>query len=371
MDRARALAFRLAGHHLHERLPPGSAERAAAACGLQDLPPGWVGVALAARVQDARPEDLDALVLVPSRRGAVIACPESDLAVFTTALAPPDEAAARAIIGSAVQPLDEVGVGALEALDRVSAAIVDALAAGPLERDPFHQALRERLPGELLWWCRNCQSHHVHPLLWRATGVKGVLAVAGRSGRTTLFSAPPPIPPFDDPEAELARRFLRCYGPARPKHLAEWAGISGDHARLLLDRVAGELREVDGGLLLEADAGRLDDPPAASGVRLLPGYDPYLDQRDRETLFPDREIRSRMRKAIGNPGALLVDGELAGLWRPEKRRRRLVVAVEPFRPLARAVRAAIEAEAALIAPHRGSDSADVRFVERSGQSERW
>ena len=361
MSRERVLAFRLAGHHLHERLPPGSADVAAAAGGLQDLPPGSAGVGLAARVQDAAPEDLDALVIVYTRRGAACAVAQRDLAVFTTALAPPDEPAAKAILGSAPRTLP-AGVSALEALDRVSAAVHDALADGPLDRDAFHQALRERLPHELLWWCKGCGSHHVHPLLWRATGIKGVLAIAGREGRTTRFGAPPPAPPVADARAELVRRFLHAYGPAKPATFADWAGIAKAHARALLDHAAGELEEVAGGLILQADADALADPPRASGVRLIGGYDPYLDQRDRETLFPDKDVRARMRRPIGNPGALLVDGALAGMWRPEKQGRRLVVSVEPFGPAARRREQAVAAEAELAAPHRGCETAEVRWV---------
>jgi hypothetical protein len=359
-DRRRILAFRLAGHHLHERLPPGSADEAADSGGLQDLPPGAAALALAARVQDAGPDDLDRLAIVYTRRGAACAVAVGDLAVFTTGFLPPDEAAARAMLGSLPRTLPD-GIEVLDALDRVSAAVADALAAGPLDRDAFHQALRERLPGELLPWCNSCQSHHVHPLLWRATGLKGVLAVAGREGRTTLFGAPPPAPPVDDPGAELVRRFLHAYGPAKRATFAAWAGISGQHARALLDRVAGELRELDAGLILAVDADRLADPPPASGVRLLGGYDPYLDQRDRETLFPDATIRSRMRRPIGNPGAVLVDGELAGLWRPSKKGSKLVVTVEPFDRAVRDAGAALEAEAQLAAPHRGCDAAEVRL----------
>ena len=188
VGREQALAFRLAAHHLHERLPAGSEPEAAAVIGLQDFPPGLAPVALAARVADA---DMDALTIVYAWRGAAVAVPRADVRVFTTGLAPPDDGAARTLIGTAVESLDPEGISATDALDRVSAAVADALAAGPLERDDFHQALRERLPGELLRWCRGCQSHHVHPSLWRATGVRGVLAVAERRGRVTVFGAPP------------------------------------------------------------------------------------------------------------------------------------------------------------------------------------
>jgi hypothetical protein len=366
VGREQALAFRRAVHNLHRRLPAGSAEAAAAVIGLQDLPPGMAPVALAVRVEGSRPEDLDELAIVYSWRGAAVAVPPREIAVFTTALDPPDEPAARAQIGTATESLDEAGIGALEALERVSAAIADALADGPLERDAFHQALRERLPPELLWWCRGCQSHHVHPLLWRATGIKGVLAVAGRRGRVRVFGAPPAAPEVDDPAAELTRRFLHAYGPATRIELAAWAGISPDHARALLGRIEGEVEEVGFGgrraLILAADAAAVADPPAASGVRLLPPYDPYLDQRDRETLLPDRDLRARVRKSLGNPGVVLVDGDLAGLWRPAKKGKRLVLTVEPVTAAARRAAAAIEEDAQIVAAHRGCEVAEVRWA---------
>jgi hypothetical protein len=363
VGREQALAFRLAAHNLHERLPAGSEDEAAAVIGLQDFPPGLAPVALAARVADADPAGL---VIVYAWRGAAVAVPRADVRVFTAGLAPPDDGAARTLIGTAVETLDPQGITATDALERVSAAVADALADGPLERDDFHQALRERLPGELLWWCRGCQSHHVHPSLWRATGVSGVLAVAERRGRVTVFGAPPAGRKVKDAPAELTRRFFHAYGPATHSELAGWAGISPPHARGLVERVAGELEEVGFGgrraFILAADAEDIADPPSASGVRLLGPFDPYLDQRDRDTLFPDRELRARARSGIGAPGALLVDGALAGLWRPAKKGKRLVITVEPVTRIPRGAREATEAEAAIVAPHRGCATAEISWA---------
>jgi hypothetical protein len=363
VDRAHALAYRVATHNLHERLPAGSEREAAAVIGLQDFPPGLAAPALAARVADA---DIGKLVIVYTFRGAAVAVPPADVGVFTVGLAPPDEAAARTLVGTAVDSLDPHGISATDALDRVSDAVVDALSDGPLERDEFHQALRERLPDELLWWCRGCQSHHVNPSLWRATGIRGVLAVTERRGRVTVFGAPPKARGVKKAPAELTRRFLRAYGPATHGDLAAWAGIAPSHARTLLDGIAGETAEVDfdgrTALILAADADRLAAPPAASGVRLLPPFDPYLDQRDRATLWPDPAVRKRARSGIGAPGVVLVDGDVAGLWRPEKKGKKLVVAVEPLTKAARKAADGLEAEAQMVAPHRGATSGQVRWV---------
>ena len=235
VTRRQALAFRLARHHLAERLGPDGT-RPAAVVGLQDTPPGAAALALAARA-DVAPEALGELVLVPSVRGAPLAVAAEDLAIFTLGLDPPDEEAAKAVVGNAWKALE--GSSALEALDRVSEAVHDSLRDGPRPRDDFHQALRERLPAELLWWCKGCGSHHVHPSLWRATGIRGVLAIVGREGRSAVFGLPPEARPVADPGAELARRFLRAYGPARPKLLAGWAGLATSHAGALWERAGG------------------------------------------------------------------------------------------------------------------------------------
>ena len=301
LTRKQALAFRLARHHLVKRLGRAGAE-SAAVVGLQDTPPGTAGLALAARA-NVTPEALDELVIVPSVRGAPLAVARKDLAIFTTALAPPDEEAARAIVGNAWKSLQ--AITAMDALDRVSEAVHDSLRDGPLPRDDFHQALRERLPKQLLPWCKGCNSHHVNPSLWRATGVRGVLAIVGREGRSAVFGLPPKAPKVKDPGAELAARFLRTYGPARPKLLADWAGLTTAHATALWER-AGDLVAVDldgtKAWALAADRSALAKETKVTGVRLLANLDPLNAGRDRELLVPDAAMRKKIWTVLGGPG---------------------------------------------------------------------
>jgi Winged helix DNA-binding domain len=358
---AAAIAVRLSRQHLAERLPRGHAADAAVA-GLQDTPPDAAGPALAARLEAADQDDLDSLVLIYTIRGAPLALAPQDLALFTAALDPPDDAAAKVLIGNAWKFLPS-DVTPTQALDRVADATRDALSEGPLGRDAYHQALRERLPKRLLWWCRGCGTHHVHPSLWRAAGIRGVLAIAGRDGRTAIFAAPPPVPPVEDPGGALARRFLTLYGPSTPSLFAKWAGISPAHAKALWAR-AGELAPVllEGkkAWVLADDVDAYTGPPDVRGVRLLPGYDAFLAGRDRELLLPDPAHRKKLWTVLGNPGAVLHDGRIAGVWRAAKKGRRLVVTVEPF---GRApARTALEAEAAILAPWRGADEAELQVA---------
>jgi hypothetical protein len=361
LTRSQAVAFRVARHHLGERLGADGAQ-AAAWVGLQDTPPGTAALSLAARA-DVDPGALDELVVVPSVRGAPLAVAARDLAVFTAGLDPPDEEAAKAVVGNAWRSLD--GITAMDALDRVSEAVHDSLRDGPLARDDFHQALRERLPAELLWWCRGCGSHHVHPSLWRATGIRGVLAIVGRAGRSAVFGLPPEAAAVDDPGAELARRFLRAYAPARPRLLAGWAGLAASHAAALWQR-AGALVRVDvegtSAWALAEDAAALAEPPRAEGVRLLANLDPLHAGRDRELLVPDPALRKRIWTVLGGPGTVLAGGAVAGLWRPAKRGAKLTVTVEPLRDLAPATHDELAAETQRIAPFRGAGAAELRLA---------
>jgi hypothetical protein len=321
-----ALAFRVAGHHLDRRV---GAEAAVAAFGLQEYPPGWGALAaLRARSLDALPPDT---VTVNALRGAPYVVPRADVRVFTAALVPPDEAGLRALVGArAAKEVVEEGYGVEEALGLVAAAAREGLAGGPLERDAFHQAMRERLPDALLPWCRGCQSHHVRPGFWRALGPLGVTVMPAQA--TWGLAEPAPMP-IEEARAELVRRFLRVYGPATHTQLASFAQTAPSHAKRLFDGIADELSpaSVEGrrGWVLAADLDRLESPPPASGVRLLGGHDPYVAQPDRTSLVgDDGALRKRLFPSVGRPGVVLADGVLAGLWRGHKKGDVLEVSVE-------------------------------------------
>ncbi len=344
------LAFRLARHRLTERAQDAST---AAFPGLQDTPPGSAAVALAARA-DVGPEALEELVVVPSLRGAATAVALEDLAVFTTGLEPQDEDEAKHLIGNAWKPLEKHT--ALEALDVASEAVRDLLAEGPQIKSEFHRRLTERVPADLRWWCKGCGERHVHPSLWRATGIRGVLAIVGRDGRSPVFGPPPPAPPVEDPGGALARRYLQVHGPTTPLLFRYWAYLTLPHAKRLFAR-AGELAQLGDRWVLAEDA-ELEAPPP-EGARLLPNLDPLASAKDREVLVPDEAVRKRIWRSLGGPGMALVDGEVAGLWRPRKKGKRLVVELEPLRKLTRSERETLAAEAERLAPFRDAETAEL------------
>jgi hypothetical protein len=186
-----------------------------------------------------------------------------------------------------------------------------------------------------------------------------VLAIVGRDGRSPLFGAPPPAPPMEDPGGALARRFLQVHGPSTPLLFRYWGYLTLPHAKRLLAR-AGELAQVGEKWVLAEDAAL--EAPAPKGVRLLPNLDPLASVKDREVLVPDEAVRKRIWASLGGPGMALVDGEVAGLWRPRKKGKRLVVELEPLRPLTAAEREALAEEAERLAPFRGAERSALELV---------
>jgi hypothetical protein len=195
---------------------------------------------------------------------------------------------------------------------------------------------------------------HVAPMLWQYATVKAGARLdserrytIGEPGRTPAAS-------------EAVRRFLGFYGPAQPGDFAEWAGLAKPHAQRLWDEVAGDLAEVRVGKreawLLSDDAGALESPPSAEGIRLLPPGDPYLQKPNRPLLAPDPELRKRLFRPVASPGAVLSDGRLIGLWRVRAKGRKAELTVEP---LGRLPRGDLEEETRRVAELRGAAEAAV------------
>jgi hypothetical protein len=369
-DPARVLAFRLAGQGL--AAPVRDPFAALTGWAVQDSPPGAAALAMAARASGPVAGLLEAaladrtVVALYNARTATAVVSAAEVAAFATALAPDpgDDVAMAAVLGAAVPGRT---TGLAEPAELAVEAISHALDGRTLSRDALHDELRRTLPEALLPWCARCRSHHARRGLLVHAGLRGRLCLAGRAGRQPAFARTDQwvtwSPPRSaaDARAELVRRYLRAYGPSRPAHLAEWAGIAPAAARTMWALVAGELREVAdetgaAAWLLEEDAARLARPLAARGVRLLGAGDPLLLGRDRASLIPDPALRRRAWPATGAPGVVLADGAVVGLWRARKAGRRLAVAVEPAGPVPR--EAVLEA-AERLAPVRGCETASV------------
>jgi hypothetical protein len=391
VGREQALAFRLAAHGLAKRLPPGSPAPAAAACCVQDTPPGGAVVALCARVEGVTEAALDralaerALLRVRSLRTAPHVVPAADLAVFTAGLLPEDEESLRFFVRGAIPALDEVGISGTDLARLTADAVRDVLDGRVLPFRQLSSELTERLaqrlaPGQLAAWRspspygpNQCLGEALVHFALYVVSLQGVWCFAGRQGEEAALARTDqwlgrPLPPSEPTRAgaELLRRYLRCYGPSTAAHFGEWAGISLQAAARRWDLLAHDLVPVtvEGrkGWLHGDDLTALAAEAEAAGVRLLPPHDPYLGQRDRDVLLVDAALRRQVWRNVGSPGAVLVDGELVATWRAQKQGKRLIASVAPFAPLAEQAEAEIRGEAERLAASRGLSSVAITFA---------
>jgi len=147
---------------------------------------------------------------------------------------------------------------------------------------------------------------------------------------------------------ELARRYLHIFGPATPASFAHWAGIGRAEASKAFKGLLGALTPVrtpvdDAWILADDELAFRSKPGPVAPARLLPSGDAYylLWGTDREILVPQPKRRAQLWTTRVWPGAVLVSGEIAGVWR----RSAAEVSIDLWRSLSSAEWAAVEAEA--------------------------
>jgi hypothetical protein len=168
----------------------------------------------------------------------------------------------------------------------------------------------------------------------------------------------------EDAEREVTRRFLAAYGPVTRDVFAQWLSVTRSRAGALIRSLGDEVTPVDveghpqAGTRAWALAGEMQDilraEPAGS-VRLLPAFDQYViaASRDAANLMPG-PFRDRIYRPAGwlSP-VLLVDGRMDGVWRHERKGKRVQVRIEPFLDVPAWVRHGAEEEAERLANFLG------------------
>ncbi|MGI8418774.1 MAG: DNA glycosylase AlkZ-like family protein [Nakamurella sp.] len=184
---------------------------------------------------------------------------------------------------------------------------------------------------------------------------------------------PPPVPqripgfrpaPFGQladtasPQFDVVRNYLRFYGPATPKEVAAFldAPVNEVAGHWPPDAVSVSITDGPGA----HDRSMLpDDVSTAKGfekpgdIRLLGPYDGYLQLKDRPLLITDGAQSKDLWRTLGRPGAVALDGEIIGTWRPRSSGNKLTINWQPWMPTTKARRADIELQAERLAAVRG------------------
>jgi hypothetical protein len=317
LPRERILGHRRRVQALEERLPPGAVSlRRAAWAGLQDSMPRAALLSIHARVEGTGPsswEDPALVQLWGPRFGAYVVARE-DVAVF--------------------------GLGRLPD-DVKSRRYAEDLAAR------LHAFLAGRTT---LTYGQAGRGLGVHPNALRYAATTGTVLIRWAGARAATIRTVP-APPVTALEArlELARRYLHFFGPTTAEAFRRWAGIGTAQAREALEKLGPEIvaarSPIGEGWILASDEASFRGPPdQPAPARVLPSGDAYflLHGIDRQLLVPDAARRDELWTPRVWPGAVLVGGDIVGVWRRDGP----TMSVSAWRRLTGSERATVEAEAA-------------------------
>jgi Winged helix DNA-binding domain len=360
VDRAQVMAYRAAAQGLVTRARRRPADLPVLDLGVQEYTPGSQWVALAART-GARLDD-DRLITVWAARGAPHLHRRADLPALVTQLWPVSDADAAARIKSGQIPeAMKLGMAAFTATAEAFREVVTR----SMPRGEVSTEVSRRVPAVLTYYCKACGAQHIAGNVWQHTGLAGGVQVESRGRDAMLAPIPdaPPQPTANEGIGDLITTYLRFLGPASPAEVAKYLGSSTAEMKRVWPDDLADVR-VDGRKRwLPADAvPELVGAERPVGVRLLPAMDPLLQARDRDVVVPDRAQQREVWRILGNPGVLLVDGEVAGVWRAKvSGRKRVDLTVTPFTTLPAARRKEVEQEADHVARAREVDAATVTF----------
>lgn len=361
-----ALAWRLRGQGLDVRAP---ARRLVDVCGAIGGAQAQVGsaarISLATRVHgltDARVRaavDRDRmLVKTWTVRGTLHLVPARDLPLFVAALGPTRRKRAG-------NWLERCGMSA-RTLDALTLDIVEALADGPLNRRQIAERVGDAHGAQARRLLENSWGGVFHCV----TNLGLVCFGPAIAGQTTFvridqwLGAPLAAADPAAAEAELARRFVRAYGPATSGDFTYWAGLYAPDARRMWERIESELAPVTVEGRPAFVHARLEPPAARTGpphARLLPNFDAFLlGHRDKDACVEPRRYKKVFKNAGWISPVVLLEGRVAGTWSLERTGEWLVARIAAFAPLDRAARTAVAAEAQELGAFAGV-SARVRY----------
>jgi hypothetical protein len=307
----------LARQLLLERAPVGVDVAVRQVLALQAQSPASAYLALWNRVVDLDPAEVDAafhhatLVRATLMRITLHTVHADDHAVAHHAMQPTLRAARLGdprFTGSGLTAADA---------DALLPEVLDRLAA-PRTNAEMEVWLDERgLPGRPLWWALR----HYAPVRHAVTG--GAWSFEHRP-RYVAADIPLPTPgdreAADEALAVLVRRYLAAFGPATVADVAQFALVQRTRVKAALVRLGEQVEFLTGpggAELLDVPGAPRPPGEVAAPPRLLGMWDNVLlAYHDRGRIIPP-EHRTLVTRRNGDVlPTLLVDGKVAGVWRP-------------------------------------------------------
>ncbi|MDN5789987.1 MAG: winged helix DNA-binding domain-containing protein [Micrococcales bacterium] len=331
--------------------------------GAQDTGPDGGSWALAIRGLPKAEAVADDLVLLWTLRGAPHFYRRDDVPSVLAAVAPWSDRDAAKRIFDASKPLRAKGIGTLDALDTVAAAMRSVVSEPMVKGE-----VSARLGEPYVRFCRPCNSTHLYEQTFRLGATRAGLELEPGTSPPVLR----PIVGLDrdseggrepagampaDAAHDVVRGYLRFFGPATAKHVAAFvdAPLAEVKAHWPSDVIEVQV-DGDPRSMVEGDLERLLADPlriTEGNTRLLGPYDLLLQARDRELMIADPARRKALWPVLGRPGAVVEAGEIVGMWRPRAAGQRLTVTVETWAAAGAARRRRVEHEAERLAAHRG------------------
>jgi hypothetical protein len=186
-----------------------------------------------------------------------------------------------------------------------------------------------------------------------------------------------PVPAADPAElAGLVTRYLGAFGPATVRDVQAWSGLTG--LKAVLEQLRPSLvtfRDEQGTELFDLPTAPRPGADAPAPVRLVAEFDNLVLSHAERSRVVTPEATRRLYTVNGViPGAVLVDGFVAGMWRLARTRGEATVTIEMFGPVRRgdaAQRDALTAEAERVLAFGAPGPAhQVRFASLAGEQVR-
>jgi hypothetical protein len=359
LDRAGVLAHRAWVQGLHGATD--LADLDVLTLGLQDTPAGSALLGLRNRSDAA---DLDGLALALTVRGSPHLHRRADLPLIRAALWPRDNDMLRAYLGGYGDTLIDSGEDGPRLLEVVAGEMRAAFPGDTASKGELSGAVSPRVPEIARPWCEGCGVHHVADGLFRLATLYAGIELVPHEGRKLQFRLGPDVPDLGGDAAalvEFLRTTMRLAAPAKLGDLVlrlDTRSVTAPPAwlRPAWQELEDELTEVrvDGTphTVHAESAEAMRHPPDPPPALLLPPRD-ALGLGSRPFLAPDRALAKDVWRALGSPGTVVIDADLAGTWRARQAGRTLRLTLTAHRKLTAKQRKATEDQADLVALSRG------------------